>query len=137
MQKIENFSKSQDFFEIKKNHSLKNRFIDKEFKANNDAVGSRNFICTQKFGLIKWRRAKDFYPNSHFAVNCFGQFISSKFINKDNYMNYFETKDLNQGFLGDCWFIAAVAGILQNYNVFKHVIPYHENSLEEEEYTGI
>ncbi len=56
---IANYSKSQNYFEIKKKYSFYNRYVDSEFKPNNDAVGTSNFICTEKLGLIKWRRAKD------------------------------------------------------------------------------
>jgi len=37
--------------------------------------------------------------------------------------------------LGNCWFIAAAAGIIQNYDLFRKVVPF-DNSLENNEYTG-
>lgn len=36
---------------------------------------------------------------------------------------------------GNCWFIAAVTGFIENYNLFKIVVPF-DNSLEDSDYTG-
>ena len=37
-------------------------------------------------------------------------------------------------YIGDCWFVAAVAGILQNFAIFKKVVPF-DNTFQE--YTGL
>ncbi len=37
--------------------------------------------------------------------------------------------------LGDCWFVSAASGIIQNYNLFRKVVPF-DNSLEDSEYCG-
>ena len=36
--KIENYLPNQDFFKIKKSYSITNKFIDNQFRANNDSV---------------------------------------------------------------------------------------------------
>jgi hypothetical protein len=56
-------------------------------------------------------------------------------LNEANYKKYFNTTDLDQGALGNCWFISAACGIIQNYNLFKKVVPF-DNSFEDSEYTG-
>jgi hypothetical protein len=43
---------------------------------------------------------------------------------------------LNQKQLGDCWFVAAVAGICQNYSIFQKVVPF-DNSFQKSKYTGL
>jgi hypothetical protein len=37
---------------------------------------------------------------------------------------------------GNCWFISAATGIIQNYALFKRVVPF-ENSFEGPLYTGL
>jgi hypothetical protein len=56
-------------------------------------------------------------------------------INKSNYRNFFHTTDLDQGFLGNCWFISAATGIVQNYSLFKRVVPV-DNYFDDQNYTG-
>ena len=41
--------------------------------------------------------------------------------------NGFERNDLNQGYLGDCWFIAACVGIMQSKNCFDKVVPLDQS----------
>jgi len=38
-------------------------------------------------------------------------------------------------FLANCWLISAAAGIIQNYNLFKKVVPF-DNSFDNHEYCG-
>jgi calpain len=47
----------------------------------------------------------------------------------------FSRLDLDQGHLGNCWFIAACVDILQSPQLFSKVVP--ENQSFEEDYAGI
>lgn len=84
-----------------------------------------------------WKRAKDLADDPHFAINdtTMESFESNDLIGPHNYQNYFQVTDLDQGCLGDCWFISAAAGITKNYNLFKRVVPF-DNSFRNDVYTG-
>ncbi len=56
-----------------------------------------NFISIQKV-----------FPNAKFVVNGFERF------------------DLDQGIMGDCWFIAGCAGIIQSPTCFAKVVPHDQ-----------
>ena len=74
-------------------------------------------------------------PNAQFALDDNGHKFDSKYVNQDNYRKYFHTTDLDQGCLGNCWFISAATGIIQNYTLFKRVVPF-DNSFDDSLYTG-
>lgn len=40
-----------------------------------------------------------------------------------------------KGALGNCWFIAGATGIIQNFDLFRKVVPF-ENSFDDAKYTG-
>ena len=52
-----------------------------------------------------------------------------------NYKEFFHTNDLDQGCLGNCWFISAATGIIQNFYLFRRVVPF-DNSFDDTKYTG-
>jgi hypothetical protein len=135
---VQNFIASQDYAAIKKRFSNTNRFTDTEFKA---CQASLYFSGTFQQNLLRtssgivWKRAKDLVNEAHFAVDEKGAYADPRHIKKSNYKRFYQTTDLDQGALGNCWFIAAAAGIIQNYDLFRKVVPF-DNSLENNEYTG-
>jgi len=135
---VQNFIASQDYSAIKKRFSNTNRFTDTEFKA---CQASLYFSGTFQQNLLRnssgivWKRAKDLVSEPHFAVDEKGIFADPRHINESNYKRFYHTTDLDQGALGNCWFISAAAGIIQNYDLFRKVVPF-DNSLETNEYTG-
>jgi len=107
-----NFISYQDFEQIKRTHSLSNRFIDTAFRVSNDSV-----FFTQKLGeylrekckyggcenkpiQIQWKRAKDLHPMSHFLLDKNNQPVNLNKITESNYLEFFKTKDYEQGLLG-------------------------------------
>ena len=44
--------------------------------------------------------------------------------------------DINQGELGDCWLLAAIANLTLHQDLFKKVVPHHQG-FKEEDYAGI
>ena len=108
-----NFIPNQDFQQIKRTHSLNNRFIDTAFKVSNDSV-----FFTQKLGEylrekckyggcenkpihIQWKRAKDLHPASHFLLDRNNQPVNLNQVTESNYLDFFKTKDYEQGLLGE------------------------------------
>jgi hypothetical protein len=39
----------------------------------------------------------------------------------------FERFDLDQGYLGNCWFIAGCVGIMQVPSIFKKIVPQNQS----------
>jgi hypothetical protein len=146
--RIEDFDSSQNFQQIKQTYSNQNRFTDNKFRACDSSVYySHTFKRwlmdqgrTDQTGRVTWRRAKDLVSDAQFAMPESTQRSSptafnSRNINEKNYRNYFQTTDLDQGALGNCWFISAATGIIQNFALFKRVVPF-DNSFENSVYTG-
>ena len=44
--------------------------------------------------------------------------------------------DINQGEIGDCWFLAAVANLAENKKCFERVVP-QDQSFDSGDYAGI
>jgi hypothetical protein len=143
--RIEDFEPEQNYRKIKEIHSIKNRFTDTKFKPAASSIYysssfynylNRNHYCDRS-GQIRWKRAKFLVENAQFAVSDH----SSNFdrqpvnLNERNYKNFFHTTDLDQGALGNCWFIGAATGIIQNYGLFQRVVPF-DNTFEDSQYTG-
>jgi hypothetical protein len=68
-------------------------------------------------GLVKWLRPNEICKKPQFVVDGFTRF------------------DLKQGQLGDCWFIAAIAGLIRNPTLFHKVVP-KDNSFDKG-YNGV
>lgn len=66
---------------------------------------------------IIWRRPHEICKDPRFVVDGFSRF------------------DVHQGYLGDCWFLAALATLAENKQCFHKVVP-EENSFEVN-YAGI
>ena len=73
-----------------------------------------------------WKRAKEISKKAQLSVNINRQKCDQLPSNNEG---------LNQGFVGNCWFVAAVTGIIENTDLFKKIFPL-DNSFSEEEYCG-
>jgi len=145
-QQIEDYDQTQNFRRIKQNHSMEYRFTDTEFRACEKSVFHSNVFKEwlkrqNKLDFkdeVIWKRAKNLVKNARFVIDDDNVNESIKFtrINESNYKKYFRTTDLDQGALGNCWFISAATGIIQNYSLFKKVVPF-DNTFDDKYYTGI
>ena len=143
--RIEGFSPKQNFQAIQATYSAQNRFTDNEFPPTNDSIFytdnfkywliSQNRV-TPRRGQFVWKRAKDLVNNAQFAIDDeTNQPFSPYSINERNYKRYFRTTDLDQGCLGNCWFVSGATGIIQNFSLFRRVVPF-DNTFDDEYYTG-
>lgn len=66
---------------------------------------------------ILWKRPHEICSHPKFVVNGFSRY------------------DVHQGYLGDCWFLAALATLAENKKLFHNVVP--ENNSFENAYAGI
>ncbi|XP_055383543.1 calpain-A-like [Condylostylus longicornis] len=66
---------------------------------------------------IEWLRPHEITQDPQFFVDGYSRF------------------DIEQGELGDCWLLAAIANLAQDPNLFFHVVPPYQNF--EEEYCGV
>jgi hypothetical protein len=141
---VHDFDSTQNYALIVKNHSIENPFVDSIFPACNQSVYYSEFFMNNLIiknladlsGGITWRRAKDLAEDAQFAVDDEGRsYLSPDQIDQKNYIKYFQTSDLAQGSIGNCWFISAATGLTQNYNLLKKVAPF-ENSFQDSNYTG-
>ena len=101
---------------LKKSNSI---FTDEEFPPDNHSLcytGSMEGVDPDD---IKWIRAKDLFKDA--------QFIS----------NGASVNDVNQGYLGDCWFLAALASLTEQPKLFKKVVTSRGQSFEDGKYFGI
>jgi len=103
----------QDFDEIKASCLDSGElFTDQEFPADNDSI----YFSKQAFG-IEWKRPHELVEEPHLFVGGGDRF------------------DINQGELGDCWLLAAMANLTMNKKVRSRVIPLDQSFSEE--YAGI
>lgn len=94
--------KGQKFEELKKQHRANGTlFEDPEFPATNASL----FYSRQSPGNIEWKRPGDLCENPHFVVAGFN------------------SGDVHQGSLGNCWFVAATANLAQEKELWERVIP--------------
>jgi calpain len=103
----------QDFDEIKAGClDAGELFTDAEFPADNDSI----YYTKSAYGL-EWKRPHELVEEPHLFVGGGDRF------------------DINQGELGDCWLLAAMANLTMNKKVRSRVIPLDQSFSEE--YAGI
>ena len=126
IQRVNNFYDSKvlqfknQFYDELKRDSLRNKrlFTDPIFPANNSSM----FFKSSTPPGIVWKRARDIA-------------LENKLIPK-LIVNSAQANDLCQGYIGDCWFIAAAAAIAQVDDLFDKILP-KDQSFENREYAGI
>jgi len=114
--RVKNFHKSQDY------HSLKKRlgghlFEDDKFPASNRLLsdngqgqiihyfGGRRIMSNE----IKWLRPHEICQGKHYKP--------------EMYVGERDRFDINQGEIGDCWFLAALANLAEDDDAFRRVVP--------------
>ncbi|XP_012522095.2 calpain-B isoform X6 [Monomorium pharaonis] len=88
-------------------------FEDPEFPANDSSL----YFSRRPDRYIEWRRPMEIADNPQLFVEGFSRF------------------DVQQGELGDCWLLAAVANLTMHHNLFFQIVP--EDQSFEENYAGI
>ncbi|XP_046401342.1 calpain-B-like [Ischnura elegans] len=101
----------QDYEEIR-NYCLSKGYLfrDQEFPADNRSLG--------QWGYQDWKRPSDITRDPKFVLDGTSRF------------------DINQGELGDCWLISAIANITLHQNIVDNVVDRNQ-SFKEGEYAGI
>jgi hypothetical protein len=81
--------KDQNYAELKKQHTSRNLFVDKIFPAENSSIWFSDEGNLKYQSLdITWKRPKEIVDDPKFLIDGFDRI------------------DINQGLVGDCWFIA-------------------------------
>ena len=105
---------NQNYQELKdKCLKSKKLFEDDKFKANNSSLAK--FKVPEN---ISWKRPHEICENPQFIVD------------------FIEPNDIDQGSLGNCWFISAVSVIASVKEYADRVIPENQ-AFDEENYAGI
>ncbi|XP_011333302.2 calpain-A isoform X2 [Ooceraea biroi] len=104
----------QDFSVLRRECLASGRlFEDPEFPANDSSL----YFSRRPDRYIEWKRPMEIADNPQFFVEGFSRF------------------DVQQGELGDCWLLAAVANLTMHPNLFFQVVP--EDQSFDENYAGI
>ena len=113
---VQNF-RGQDYDQLKRScQSSNSLFKDPEFPANNrllvdDASNSIfSYRGLSKFdpSMVEWLRPTEICRNPQMFVGEFNRF------------------DINQGEIGNCWFLAALANLAENRKCFERVVPMNQ-----------
>jgi len=118
--RIPRITSSQDYYKLKKN-SIDNKvlFNDSEFSP------SRSLLVNPNDSKVEWLRPHDICKR----LNIKGPRM---------FVNNFNRFDINQGTIGDCWFLAALANLAENKDYFQLVVPdVTEKEVFEKNYSGI
>merc|ERR1712025_316124 len=115
----ENKLYGQDYEKIKKALRKSNElFLDPMFPPDNYSISYTGAVSGVNMADIQWIRAKELTPNARFIKN--GTSVD----------------DVNQGYLGDCWFLSALASLAENDELFDKVVPDGQ-SFSKRKYNGI
>jgi hypothetical protein len=136
------FEQSQDYEKLNRIYDSKKLFEDEKFPATVESIARkmRSFDDKQRTELKKctWKRPMViFFLLSHcygFLKFLFFPFKQEVVKNAKFVVKGYERFDIVQGLLGDCWFIASVAGILNNKDLFERVVPQGQDF--EKNYNG-
>lgn len=105
--------KNQIYENLNQQHDRYNLFSDPEFPANNKSL---YYTQAPPRGVV-WRRPSQICDDPQFIVNGVSRF------------------DLDQGYIGNCWFIAAVSMITQRPLIFRHLVPLQ--TFDPDKYNGL
>lgn len=109
-----NIEGTQNFDQLRNYHLKRGTlFEDPKFAADATVLD----VSSRRRQQIKWLRPQEIVENPHFCVDGFSRF------------------DVQQGGLGDCWFLAAAATLTLNANMFARVVP--NNQSFRKNYAGI
>ncbi|CAF3599350.1 unnamed protein product [Rotaria sp. Silwood1] len=106
--------KNQVYETLKKKHNSKNLFVDPEFPATNKSIYHSGKVLND----VQWYRPPIVYRKPQFVIDGF------------------QRGDLDQGEIGNCWFIAAAGAVTLNPDLLQRVVPPNQ-SFDENDYAGI
>ena len=109
--------------------------------ARNEDDSVTNLIPSQDYHSLSRRLKDDLFEDKHFnkALNKSGiQWLRPHQISKNPefIVGKRDRFDVNQGELGNCWFLSALANLAENKKCFDRVVPRDQN-FEEGKYKGI
>lgn len=142
---IKNFVEWQDFESLRKVHNINNLYTDSEFPPVNRSVffndNFREYLRANNrllpSGDVMWKRAKEICLNDpQLVANKNGVECSPLSSAYAHLRDCVRCTDLNQGYLGNCWFVAAASGIIENLDLFRKIVP-PDNSFDEDSYSGV
>lgn len=107
--------KNQVYEELRLEYNAKNLFCDSEFAPSDLSL----YYTKNPPRNIRWKRPHEICANPQFIVDDVSRF------------------DLDQGYLGNCWFIAAVSMITQRPLIFEYVIPTDQSLDPNQGYNGL
>lgn len=105
--------KDQDFESLRAECSADSLFEDPEFPASNESL----YFGQEPPAGIQWLRPHEVSEDPLFVVD------------------EFDRCDMDQGYIGNCWFIAGAVGIMQNEKIFAKVVPPDQDFADN--YAGI
>ncbi|CAF1216362.1 unnamed protein product [Adineta steineri] len=106
--------KNQVYETLKDKHDSTNLFVDPEFPANSKSI----YHSGKRLNDVKWFRPTTVYQKPQFVI--------------DGY----QRGDLDQGEIGNCWFIAGAGAVTLNPDLLQRVVPANQ-SFDENNYSGI
>ena len=110
----------QSYKKLKQKHKIsKTLFTDEMFPPNNYSLSYKGYLDGIDMDNVVWVRARDMTNGA-------------KFISNGTCCN-----DVNQGYLGDCWFLAALASLAEQPQLFRKVVPKRGQSFKSRSYHGI
>ncbi|XP_043997034.1 calpain-5-like [Gambusia affinis] len=107
--------RNQHYAELKRQHNKEKLFEDPEFPATSSSI----YYNKPPPGAVQWKRPGEICENPHLCV----EGISSH--------------DLNQGIVGNCWFVAACACLALKSDLWEKVIPDWKEQEWDSNYAGI
>eukprot|EP00092_Neocalanus_flemingeri_P057334 GFUD01068124.1.p1 GENE.GFUD01068124.1~~GFUD01068124.1.p1 ORF type:complete len:866 (-),score=218.50 GFUD01068124.1:2289-4886(-) len=130
--KIKNLYSDQDYHDlVKKSQARGELFEDSRFPANNrlltDNGGGQNFVISY-FGKREFRETEIQWLRPHEISQSYG-------LKPEMYVGERDRFDINQGEIGDCWFLASLANLADDAEAFNRVVPTKQEFRNG--YTGI
>lgn len=107
--------KNQVYEQLQPQYNAKNLFCDDEFPPSEMSL----YYTRTAPRNIRWKRPHEICANPKFIVDDVSRF------------------DLDQGYLGNCWFIAAVSMVTQRPLIFEFLIPSDQSFDPNESYNGL
>lgn len=111
-----NMNSKQDFYALRRQSLSAGKLFEDPFFEDFGKI-----LCIKSIRScddIKWCRPMEICLNPQFVVKGFCK------------------SNINQGSIGNCWFVAALATLAENIHLFHRVVP-RDNEFDEESYAGI
>lgn len=124
--------KDQDYNELVGDYDADNLFEDPEFAADYSSL----YYTKSPSSSIVWRRPTVSSTSYFFYWRVILKSLFQEVFEEPTFIsNDIDRNDMNQGSVGNCWFIAAVVGIMQSPALLNKVIPKEQSFSEN--YTGM